>query len=78
MNSPRDHRFVIRLVVNAKVQHRGRALARGHDQNLRMRSTKIAQYKKIMAFHAGGNTSCGRGMRNYHSTNSGLRYLLGE
>ena len=29
-----------------------------------------------MAFHAGGggggNTSCGRGMRNYHSTNSGL------
>ena len=46
VNSPRHHRFVIRLVVNAKVQHRGRALARGHDQSLCMRSTKIAQYKK--------------------------------
>ena len=30
-----------------------------------------------MAFHAGGNTSCGRGMRNYHSTNSGLIGLAG-
>ena len=54
VNSPRHHRFVIRLAVNAKVQHRGRALARGHDQGLRMRSTKIAQYKN-------NGISCGGG-----------------
>ena len=54
VNSPRHHRFVIRLVVNAKVHHRGRALARGRDQSLRMRSTKIAQYKKNNGVSCGG------------------------
>ena len=54
VNSPRHHRFVIRLVVNAKVHHRGRALARGHDQCLRMRSTKIARSTKNNGVSCGG------------------------
>ena len=72
-NPPRRHRFVVRFVVHRKVQHLGR-------QSTCTRSRPKfahAQYKnsavqKIKAFHAGGNTSCGRGMRNYRSTNSGL------
>ena len=70
MNSPRHHRFVISK----------RKSSTSWPQSTCTRSRPKfahAQYKnsavqKIMAFHAGGNTSCGRGMRNYHSTNSGL------
>ena len=70
MNSPRHHRFVIRLVkFNIVAEHLHGTRSRPKFAHAQYKNSAV---QKIMAFHAGGNTSCGRGMRNYHSTNSGL------